>query len=74
MDPWYMTDSEVSSMCIAQLQSYVCGGAGARLMSIGVWRMAGVCGVVSVLSEYQVCSLVWMHWVCVGSGRLRPSL
>jgi hypothetical protein len=43
------------------------------LMSIGTWRMVGVYGVVSVLSEYQVCSLVWILWVWVGSGRLRPS-
>jgi hypothetical protein len=53
-----MADSDVSSMCMVQLQLSVCGGVGAPLMIIGVFSREGVGEVLSVLSVYQICNLV----------------
>jgi len=61
MVPWYMVANEVSSMCIAQLLSPVCGGEGTRLISIFVWSIAGGCVVMSVMYVYKVCNFFWMH-------------
>jgi hypothetical protein len=73
MNPWYMAVSEASSICIAQLQLSALRGVGALLMFIGVWSKEGVGAVLSTLSIYQVCSLLWMRWIWMESGRCRPS-